>query len=340
PVAEEAGAQEDLGDRHGAERRDDEQHAAQEPVPVEAGRDHHPGEVVHDARDPLDEAHEDDVGPVAVELPEIPVRRPPDAPEQRPLAPLPERGRAPARQAGGGRADPEPAGVRPSGAARGDVHGDRHEREDDAHHEEEELRRARDAAHGLDAHVVVARHDPQDQHADDERDGPEPQAHEPRAADEVRRDGAHSPPVGGGLERAALRGAAPGGGHRASARSASVPSPGRPVRVRCTNGSWTGTAPTSGPASTAAARSSSANVPNSVTWAVPPSRWRASTSRPAACRSTTSAGPVRLTPRARTSSAFSASSTRPWSMITTSSNSRSTSVMRWLDSRTVRGCSA
>ncbi|CPU66663.1 Uncharacterised protein [Mycobacteroides abscessus] len=49
---------------------------------------------------------------------------------------------------------------------------------------------------------------------------------------------------------------------------------------------------------------------------------------------------MRLTPRARTSSAFSASRTRPRSMITTSSKSRSTSAMRWLESRIVRGCSA
>ncbi|CPU66662.1 Uncharacterised protein [Mycobacteroides abscessus] len=62
---------------------------------------------------------------------------------------------------------------------------------------------------------------------------------------------------------------------------ADAPSAVRSVRVRWTNRSWTGTDPTSSPAAAAAARSSGANAPKSVTWAVLPSRCRASTSRPA-----------------------------------------------------------
>jgi hypothetical protein len=52
-----------------------------------------------------------------------------------------------------------------------------------------------------------------------------------------------------------------------------------------------------------------------------------------------SAGPVTAAPRARSSSASSCSSSRPWSMMVTVSNSDATSSMWWVERMNVRGCS-
>ena len=66
--------------------------------------------------------------------------------------------------------------------------------------------------------------------------------------------------------------------------------------------------------------------------------WRSrSTVWPATNRSTASAGPVTSAPRARSTSVSSWSTSRPLSMITTSSNSGLSSSIRWVETTIVRG---
>ena len=70
---------------------------------------------------------------------------------------------------------------------------------------------------------------------------------------------------------------------------------------------------------------------------VRPSRRSRRTVRPATNRSTASAGPVTSAPRARSDSVSSWSTSRPWSMIRTSSNSGLSSSIRWVEMTMVRG---